>query len=94
MTDDFKRAGDRGMRELEIERPVDASIEKAQGAKPAGAKPSISAAKNKIRRVLRARLGEEVYSSWFASLDFARVDGETVYATVPVKFLRSWIIRG
>ena len=91
MTDDFKRDGDRGMRELEIERPVDASIEKAQGAKPAGAKPSISAAKNKIRRVLRARLGEEVYSSWFASLDFARVDGETVYATVPVKFLRSWI---
>ena len=92
MTDDINRNGDRGMRELEIERPVDRSLDRPQGAsKPTAGAPSISTAKNKIRRVLRARLGEEVYSSWFASLDFVRIDGDTVHATVPVKFLRSWI---
>ena len=34
-------------------------------------KPStLKASENKIRAVLRARLGEEVYSSWFSSMEF------------------------
>ncbi|MGH6815558.1 MAG: chromosomal replication initiator protein DnaA [Hyphomicrobiaceae bacterium] len=41
--------------------------------------------------MLRARLGEDVYSSWFHSLEFVSFDGETVRMSVPVKFLRNWI---
>ncbi len=45
----------------------------------------------KICAMLRAQLGEEVYSSWFNSLEFDRFDGHTLYVSVAVKFLRNWI---
>jgi chromosomal replication initiator protein len=45
----------------------------------------------KVRAVLRARLGEEIYKSWFASMEFEAFDGRVVRATVPVKFLKKWI---
>lgn len=55
-------------------------------------KPStIAASESKIRAVLRARLGEEVYSSWFSSMEFEAVEGDTIRTSVPVKFLRNWI---
>lgn len=46
---------------------------------------------DKVRAMLRARLGEDVYSSWFNSMEFEAFDGRVVRATVPVKFLKSWI---
>lgn len=52
---------------------------------------TIKTSENKIRAILRARLGEEVYSSWFSSMEFEEVLGDTIHTTVPVKFLRSWI---
>ena len=52
---------------------------------------SLKASENKIRAILRARLGEEVYSSWFSSMDFETMDGDTIRTSVPVKFLRNWI---
>lgn len=95
MTDNNNRDSGFGWGGLEIERPVTQSvpapIENVDDTRSVADQSSIGTAKNKIRAILRARLGEEVYSSWFASLDFVRVDAETVYATVPVKFLRSWI---
>jgi chromosomal replication initiator protein len=45
----------------------------------------------KVRALLRARLGEEIYTSWFNSMEFDRFDGATVTVSVPVKFLRNWI---
>jgi chromosomal replication initiator protein len=45
----------------------------------------------RVRAVLRARLGEEIYKSWFASMEFEAFDGRVVRATVPVKFLKKWI---
>lgn len=45
----------------------------------------------RIRALLRARLGDEVFQSWFNTLEFERVDGTTMIASVPVKFLRNWI---
>jgi chromosomal replication initiator protein len=45
----------------------------------------------KVRAVLRARFGEEIYKSWFASMEFEAFDGRVVRATVPVKFLKNWI---
>lgn len=45
----------------------------------------------KVRALLRARLGEDIYKAWFASMEFEQFDGRTVRATVPVQFLKSWI---
>jgi len=45
----------------------------------------------KVRAVLRARLGEDVYSSWFGTLEFESFDGRVVRVSVPVKFLQNWI---
>jgi|LNFM01.1.fsa_nt_gb chromosomal replication initiator protein len=45
----------------------------------------------KVKAALRARLGEDVFSSWFVALEFQAFDGEVLKVTVPVKFLRNWI---
>src|SRR2546423_12745257 len=41
--------------------------------------------------MLRVRFGEDIYSSWFASMEFENFDGRVVRASVPVKFLKNWI---
>lgn len=64
------------------------SVKSAKNDKKSG---TLKASENKIRAVLRARLGEEVYSSWFSSMEFEAVEGSTVRTSVPVKFLRNWI---
>ena len=46
---------------------------------------------DRVRAMLRVRLGEDIYSSWFASLEFEEFDGRVVRASVPVKFLKNWI---
>jgi chromosomal replication initiator protein len=51
----------------------------------------ISARGKKVHNVLRARLGEEMYSSWFPTLEFDRLDGTVLHASVPTKFLKSWL---
>ena len=45
----------------------------------------------KVRAMLRARFGTEVYDCWFHALEFDTFDGRTVRASVPVKFLQTWI---
>jgi chromosomal replication initiator protein len=45
----------------------------------------------KVRAMLRARLGEDIYTSWFNALEFDRYDGRVVTVSVPVLFLRNWI---
>ena len=45
----------------------------------------------KVKAALRARLGEDVFSSWFTTLEFQGFDGRVLKVTVPVKFLRNWI---
>ena len=77
-----------------LETPVNATALRIDDAKLSkqGSKPgTLKASENKIRAVLRARLGEEVYSSWFSSMDFEEVVGDTIQTSVPVKFLRNWI---
>jgi len=43
--------------------------------------------------MLRARLSEEVYTSWFKTVEFASFDGRTVKISVPTAFLKNWIQR-
>ena len=61
-----------------------------QAAKP-GDRKSCNERGEKVRAILKARLGEDIYSSWFNALEFDSFDGRSVVATVPVKFLKSWI---
>ena len=45
----------------------------------------------KARTLLRARLGDEIFNSWFNSLEIDGFENGVVKASVPVKFLRNWI---
>ena len=45
----------------------------------------------KVRAMLKARLGEEIYLSWFKTMEFESFDGRLVKVSVPVKFVRNWI---
>ncbi len=45
----------------------------------------------RIRRRLRAELGEEVFSSWFGCLELDAISDQDAYLSVPTKFLKSWI---
>ena len=45
----------------------------------------------RIRRRLRAELGEVVFSSWFGCLELDALADQDVYLSVPTKFLKSWI---
>ena len=69
---------------------VDARKQSEQAAKPDDRK-SCNERGEKVRAILKARLGEDIYSSWFNALEFESFDGRPVVATVPVKFLKSWI---
>jgi len=45
----------------------------------------------KIKALLKHKLGEDIYSSWFNAMEVDGFDGRTVKVSVPVKFLRTWI---
>ena len=46
----------------------------------------------RVRKQLRTTVGEDIFLSWFASMDFAGIDGEAVRLSVPTRFLKSWIL--
>jgi chromosomal replication initiator protein len=46
---------------------------------------------SRVRSRLRAELGEDVYSSWFARMDLEAIEDATVRLSVPTRFLKSWI---
>ncbi|MCB4769032.1 chromosomal replication initiator protein DnaA [Ancylobacter sp. Lp-2] len=46
---------------------------------------------DRVRRRLRAEIGEEVYLSWFARVELDGIFGETVRLSVPTRFLKNWI---
>ena len=45
----------------------------------------------RIRTQLKARLGSEVYSSWFGRMKLAETSKGIIRMSVPTAFLRSWI---
>ncbi len=79
---DFE-ASDAGILEHEAEERAERS-EKSPVA-------DLSGKGQRVRATLKARLGEDVFSSWFHSLEFQSFDGRTLKASVPVKFLKTWI---
>ncbi|GJD50035.1 Chromosomal replication initiator protein DnaA [Methylobacterium crusticola] len=68
----------------------------AEGVEPArgvttGSGGEIAAAWQRVKRRLRAELGEDVFASWFARLELQEVAGGVARLTVPTRFLKSWI---
>jgi chromosomal replication initiator protein len=45
----------------------------------------------RVRDRLRAEVGDDIYSSWFARMEFDGSDADTVKLSVPTRFLKSWI---
>ncbi|MDH7797940.1 MULTISPECIES: chromosomal replication initiator protein DnaA [unclassified Beijerinckia] len=50
-----------------------------------------SVAWERVCQRLRSEVGKDIYNSWFARLEFERMNDTTLFCTVPTKFLKSWI---
>ncbi len=62
------------------------------GGGAADARPvSVGEAWERVRRRLRAELGEDVFSSWFARVEVGTIVDGVAYLTVPTRFLKSWL---
>lgn len=72
------------------------TMERAQptaelSAPPMALQASPAEAWDRVRRRLRAELGEDVFSSWFARVELGGVVDGVAYLTVPTRFLKSWL---
>jgi chromosomal replication initiator protein len=45
----------------------------------------------RVRNRLKADLGDEVFSCWFAGMNVEQIEGGTVVLSVPSRFLKTWI---
>src|ERR1051325_7941019 len=45
----------------------------------------------RVKERLRAEVGEDVFQSWFKSMELDGLDGVTARLSVPTRFLKSWI---
>lgn len=70
------------------ERVSPTALTSALGATPVGGTETFNI---RIRAMLKARLGDEIFNSWFNSLEIEACEDGIVRASVPVKFLRNWI---
>ena len=68
--------------------PDQSSLRDPQGTQ--GAPAYVEAWKRACTR-LRAELGEDIFTSWFARLELHDVSAGTARLSVPTKFLKSWI---
>lgn len=60
---------------------------KGMGVSDSGAEPTFE----RVKAQLKARLGPEVYSSWFGRMKLADSSKSVVRLSIPTAFLRSWI---
>ncbi len=61
-------------------------------AKSTSAKSAPTAAQwERVKRRLKEALGEDVFNSWFGSVEFEQADAKAVHLSVPTRFLQSWI---
>ncbi len=60
-------------------------------ARPPGGDRPTAADWQRVKLRLKAELGDDVFSSWFASLEFDHAQEALVFLSAPTKFLKSWI---
>src|SRR5437588_12195274 len=46
---------------------------------------------SRVKQRLRAEVGDDIFSSWFARMDLDGVEEDVVRLSVPTRFLKSWI---
>jgi len=46
---------------------------------------------SRVKGRLKAEVGDDIFSSWFARMDLEAVDNDTARLSVPTRFLKSWI---
>jgi len=46
---------------------------------------------DRVKTRLRAEVGEDIFTSWFARMDLEGLDDDTVRLSVPTRFLKSWV---
>jgi chromosomal replication initiator protein len=46
---------------------------------------------SRVKQRLRAEVGDDIFSSWFARMDLDSIEDEAVRLSVPTRFLKSWI---
>lgn len=73
---------------MHVDGSVAENVETGMGG--AGAVDTV-AAWARVKRRLRAELGEDVFASWFARLELVEVVSGTARLSVPTRFLKSWI---
>src|ERR1700751_405589 len=44
----------------------------------------------RVTERLRAEVGEDIFTSWFARMELDGIDGDTVRLSVPTRFLKTW----
>jgi chromosomal replication initiator protein len=71
------------------------STDKPEGdrSKNGSAKSAVPTAEQwgRARTRLKKILGDDVFTSWFGSMEFENADAKTVSMSVPTRFLQSWI---
>ncbi|SHF70890.1 chromosomal replication initiator protein DnaA [Kaistia soli DSM 19436] len=87
MRDD--RTGDFGSGTAALKAIADTGGIVVSGSATTG--PADAALWDRVKRRLRSELGEDVFQSWFARVEFAEADGLSVNLSVPTRFLKSWI---
>src|SRR5207253_6502709 len=45
----------------------------------------------RVQQRLRAVVGEEIFTSWFAAMGHDAIEGDLVRLSVPTRFLKSWV---
>jgi chromosomal replication initiator protein len=74
-----------------VERDIESGYP-SRDAAPEGADTDLASATfERVRAQLKARLGTEVYSSWFGRMKLAEASKGLVRISVPTAFLRAWI---
>jgi chromosomal replication initiator protein len=46
---------------------------------------------SRVKGRLRAEVGDDIFSSWFARMDLEAIENDTARLSVPTRFLKSWI---
>ena len=46
---------------------------------------------SRVKGRLKAEVGEDIFSSWFARMDLESLEKDTARLSVPTRFLKAWI---
>src|SRR5690554_5862924 len=74
-----------------VERDIESGYPAKDAAPEAAGTDIASATFERVRAQLKARLGTEVYSSWFGRMKLAEASKGLIRISVPTAFLRAWI---